>query len=195
MQEGADAANINIIFPKGCIMSEPFIGEVKLVAFNYPPRQWAFCNGQLLPINQHNSLFSLIGTTYGGDGKQTFALPDLRGRVAVHSGNSTGPGLSPYPLGEKGGHENVTLTQEQLPSHTHAAAIVGNDGDSYTPDSNTWAADPTQSAATYSTKTPDGLMNPAAIGNTGAGHAHPNRQPFLAMNYCISLYGRYPSRP
>ena len=145
--------------------------------------------------SQHSALFALLGTTYGGDGINTFALPDLRGRVAVHSGNSHGPGLSPYHLGEKGGAENVTLEQSQIPSHTHAAAIVGSGGDSFTPASNTWANDAAQAAATYSTKTPDGLMGSDAIKNTGGGKAHTNLQPFLAMNYCISLFGRYPSRP
>ena len=173
-------------------MSEPFIGEIRMVGFNFAPRGWALCDGQLLSISQNTALFALLGTTYGGDGRTTFALPDLRGRVPVHNGN--GPGLSSYPIGTRGGVEAVTLTANQIPPHNHAANAAGPAGNSNDAIGNIWADDAGVSSATYSSAAATGTMRGNAIGNTGGGQAHENRQPYLAINFVIALVGLYPSR-
>ncbi len=170
---------------------DPFIGEIKLFAGNFVPRGWAFCDGQLLPISQNSALFSILGTTYGGDGRTTFALPDLRGRVPVSPGH--GPGLSSYRLGEKGGQEHVTLTTNEIPSHTHslrADAAVGttNDPTNHVL-ANTGAFD-----NEYSTNSPNTNMNNAAVTSTGGSQSHENRQPFLGLYYIIAVQGVFPSR-
>ena len=170
-------------------MSDPFIGEVMMFAGNFAPLGWADCNGQLLSINQNQALFSLLGTTYGGDGIQTFALPDLRGRTPVHAGS--GPGMSTRTLGETGGSESVTLSAAQMPSHTHtlraaAAASTGTPG-------STVALAQTSGAKVY--RAPS---NPATMGNglasAGGGQPHDNRQPYLGVRFIMALEGIYPSR-
>lgn len=169
---------------------DPFIGQVIMFAGNFAPRGWAFCNGQLLPIAQYSALFSILGTTYGGDGRTTFALPDLRGRAPVHAG--TGPGLTNRNLGSKGGAETVTLTEAQMPQHDHRAFAVKAKADGRLPagkmlarpDDNLFA-DPSNDRAKLADRT---------IGDTGGGQAHDNMPPFLALNYIIALQGTFPSR-
>ena len=181
-------------------MSEPFIGQITMFAGNFAPRSWAFCDGQLLPINQNQALFSILGTTYGGDGRTTFALPDLRGRVAV--GEGQGPGLSNYSLGQRGGQQSVTITQSNMPSHTHTATSVANAvapaGNSNDAANNFWADDAGVSSGTYHTGPASATMNAGAIATTvnpaGGGQGHENRQPHLAVNYIIALFGVFPSR-
>lgn len=181
-------------------MSEPFLGEIRLLAFNFAPRGWADCNGQLLPIAQNTALFSLLGTIYGGDGRTTFALPDLRGRAAIHTG--TGPGLSPRTQGSRSGQEVVTLGVSNLPAHNHLAtstanvvAVAGNTNDAV---GNFWADDAGVSSATYHTGPANATMNAGAvqttIGNSGGGAPHDNMQPFLTLRYCIAITGLFPSR-
>lgn len=169
-------------------MSDPFIGEITIVGFNFAPRSWAFCDGQILPINQHQALFSLLGTTYGGDGRTTFALPDLRGRVPVHPG--TGPGLSTRRWGERAGVEDVTLNGAQIPSHTHQLNASNLAPNRESPEGNYPAA---SSLNPYTPVDPDTEMNAGSIG-PGNGQGHQNMQPFLALNFCIALWGVFPSR-
>jgi microcystin-dependent protein len=165
-------------------MSEPFIGEIRMVGFNFAPRGWATCDGQLLPINQNTALFSLLGTFYGGDGRTTFGLPDLRGRVAVHRG--TGPGLSSYQIGGKGGVETQALTIGNLPAHDHD--IRGSSGAQTTNrTTGAYQAD----GNSYSTSE-DTTMG--ATASAGSGLAFDNRQPYLVTNYVIALQGVFPSR-
>jgi microcystin-dependent protein len=167
-------------------MSNNFIGEIQLYSFGYAPRGWAFCAGQLLPINQNQALFSLLGTTFGGNGTTNFALPDLRSRVPVHWGTSNGAPA----LGVRDGVENVTLTESQMPAHTHlpiassAAPTVPNVNGS------AWA---TGGSAAYSNP-PNVSMAPTALANAGGSQPHSNIQPCLALNFCIALQGIFPSR-
>jgi microcystin-dependent protein len=169
---------------------EPYIGEIALFPYNFAPRGWAFCHGQLLSIAQNTALFSLLGTTYGGNGQTTFALPDLRGRVPVSSGQ--GPGLSNYTLGQSGGSESVTLTQSQMPAHTHSANAASGGGSSTSPDGRVWAAstarDNVYAGAANTT------MAVQALGASGGSQPHDNTPPYLTLNYCIALEGIYPSR-
>jgi len=168
-------------------MSDPFLGEIILVPYNFAPLGWAFCEGQLLPINQNQALFSLLGTTYGGDGRTTFALPDLRGRVPISSGQ--GPGLQNYELGQTGGEETVTLTGNQVGAHSHLVKVSSKHSNSGNPLNNFIAqGDHFQSAADGST------MNPGMIENGGGSQPHENRQPYLGLHYCIALQGIFPSR-
>jgi microcystin-dependent protein len=175
-------------------MSDPFIAEVKIFAGNFAPRGYAFCNGQLLPIAQNTALFSLVGTTFGGDGRTTLGLPNLQGRVAVHPGN--GPGLSNRRLGEVGGAKQVTLNSNQMPSHTHQLRASGDDADEEgqkTPED----AVPgvvSNTARLYGTAANLVDMAPAALPNTGGGQPHNNMMPFQALNFIIALVGTYPSR-
>ena len=168
-----------------------------MFAGNFAPRGWAFCDGQLLPISSNSALFSLLGTIYGGDGRTTFALPDLRGRVAIHEGN--GPGLSPYNLGQRGGQETVTLTTSQMPNHTHAhqVRLGAGVGDQSIGVNNALAAN-ASGETIFTTNAPNANspLNPDSlvIGNAGGGQAHTNMQPFLAINFCIALQGLFPSR-
>lgn len=171
-------------------MSEPFVGEIRMFAGNFAPRGWAFCNGQLIAITQNTALFSLLGTTYGGDGRTTFALPDLRGRVPLHAGN--GPGLSDYPLGQRGGVEQVALSIEQMPNHSHALVATSVSADELTPANHTLAVP--EEAPIYSASEPNIVMAKNAIAPTGSGQPHENRQPYLAMNYIIALFGIFPAR-
>jgi microcystin-dependent protein len=166
---------------------EPFIGQIQAFGFNFAPRGWAKCDGSLLPISQHSALFSLLGTTYGGDGRTTFGLPDLRGRAALHQG--TGPGLSPRTIGQRGGQETSTLTTQNLPPHNHSLHARGEEDNSEKPENNVLAASPT-----YSTAAQDVTMHGTSIGNTGSSQAFNNMQPFLVINWCIALVGTFPSR-
>jgi microcystin-dependent protein len=163
---------------------EPFIGEIRLVAFNFAPKGWAICAGQLLPINQNQALFALLGTTYGGDGRTTFALPDLRGRVPVGAGQP--PAGSDYQLGATGGEETVALKTRQLPSHGHAVHASSAAGTTKSPAT----AYPARGGA-YSAGH-DVRMKAAMIGRTGGGESHENRPPYLSLNYVIALQGIFP---
>ena len=172
--------------------AEPFIGELMLFAGNFAPRNYAMCNGQLLSIAQNTALFSILGTTYGGNGQTTFALPDLRGRVPIHMGQ--GPGLSNYSEGEVGGVENVTLLTTQMPVHTHPAQVNAASGaTSKSPGGNLPAF--TSGGSSYG-PTADLVMasNMVNIGAAGGSQPHENRQPYLALNWCICLFGIFPSR-
>lgn len=164
-------------------MAEPFLSEIRIFSFNFPPKSWALCNGQLLPINQNQALFSLLGTTYGGDGRVNFALPDLRGRVAMHVGNG-------FDLGQRAGTETHTLISPEMPAHTHQAKASANGPTVTPPTGNFWASN---SGFTAYGNAGDTTMAPTAIGNTGGSQAHENRSPFLTLNYCIALQGIFPS--
>lgn len=168
---------------------DPFIGQIIMFGGNFAPRGWAVCDGQLLSIGQHNALFSVIGTTYGGDGHTTFQLPDLRGRVAVHPGH--GPGLTPRQIGEKAGAETVSMTVNNLPPHNHEMHVVNGDAKSATATGNLLG---NAQAQVYSSAAPSGQMNPQAIGNTGGGQPVSVVQPFQCVNYIIALTGVFPSR-
>jgi microcystin-dependent protein len=168
-------------------MSEPFIAEIRIFAGNFAPRNWAFCDGQLLPVAQNTALFSLIGTTYGGDGRSTTALPNLQGRAPMHPGR--GPGLTSRRLGESVGTNEVSLTEAELPSHGHALTSV-NTATSNTPSSSVGIGTATIYGAAQNMED----MADNIIGNAGGNAAHNNMQPFLGMNFIIALQGLYPSR-
>lgn len=188
-------------------MSDPFIGEIRPVGFNFAPRGWAMCNGQLISISQNTALFSLLGTIYGGDGRTTFALPDLRGRTSVHQGR--GPGLGTYRIGARGGAQTATLTSNQMAAHNHSQADVtpagvrmraaGSPANTADPTGNTLGL-----AAAYSSDAPavdmaadsvviDPIPHPDTLA-TGGSQAHNNMPPYLVVNFCIALVGVYPSR-
>jgi microcystin-dependent protein len=169
-------------------VADPFLGEIKLLPYNFAPKGWAMCNGQIMPINQNTALFSLLGTTYGGNGTSTFALPDLRGRVPIHLGQ--GPGLSTYTEGQIGGTETSTLVTGNLPSHNHALQA----GTNATTKNPTNSYPGFASGGSSYTDTPTGTMNPAAVSPTGSGQPFNNVQPFLVLNWCIALEGIFPSR-
>jgi len=173
-------------------VSEPFIAEIRIFAGNFAPRNWAFCNGQLLPIAQNTALFSLVGTIYGGDGRTSFGLPDLQGRAPMHPG--AGPGLSPRTLGQKIGVTEVTLTEAQMPNHNHALQAVPDPAEDPGPGGNSLAR--TVGALGYQTDTTNNIvsMDADALSSTGGGGAHTNRQPYLGLNFIIALQGLYPSR-
>jgi len=165
-------------------MAQPYVGEIRIFAGNFAPSGWALCYGQLLAITDNETLFNLIGTTYGGDGQFTFGLPDLRGRNPLHQGGG-------FVLAQMGGQETVTLTSQQLPSHTHGATAVSGAGNSGSPaGANSWAA-----AATplYSSGATNAQMNAAALAVTGGNQPHNNMPPYLTINYIISLFGIFPS--
>ncbi|MCU7939375.1 MAG: tail fiber protein [gamma proteobacterium symbiont of Bathyaustriella thionipta] len=174
--------------------AEPFIAEVKMFASNFAPRGYALCDGQLLQISQNVALFSLVGTIYGGDGRTTFALPDLRGRTAIHPGR--GPVLEEYRIGQRGGSEYVTLTVQQMPSHTHTATSKGinSSGNTNIPGGNTLASKSRTNI--YSTNAPavDMHAGSVTVANTGGGQSHENRMPYLGINHIIALTGLFPSR-
>ena len=172
-------------------MSEPFVGEIRMFAGNFAPRSWAFCNGQLLSISQNQALFSLVGTIYGGDGRTTFGIPDMRGRIPIHAGS--GPGLSPRNIGSRAGVEQTTLSLNQLPSHNHSASALDKPGDSGNPHNRHWAAT-SGSPNYYSSDAPNVDMDNNALSSAGGGSAHSNLMPFLGVNFIIALFGVYPSR-
>jgi microcystin-dependent protein len=171
-------------------MSEPFVGEIRMFAGNYAPRGWAYCDGQLLAVSQNDALFSLLGTIYGGDGRTTFALPDLRGRIPIHAG--AGPGLTNRSLGARGGAEKVTLTTNQLPAHSHPFQGTEQLGNTPNPSGNALAKSTTADA--YINEAPSAAMSPSAVTATGGGQSHDNMQPYLAIHFIIALWGVYPSR-
>jgi microcystin-dependent protein len=179
-------------------MAEPFIGQIMMVGFNFAPRGWALCDGTILSIAQNTALFSLLGTTYGGNGQTTFALPDLRGRVPVHQG--AGPGLSPYTLGEQGGSENVTLTIQTLPAHNHPATAAVNTtttrADQQSPVNNFIAGStgPNFVARSDGTSTMNANATTVTVQPNGGSQPHENRQPYLCVNFIIALEGIFPSR-
>ncbi len=165
-------------------MAQPYIGEIRLFAGNFAPAGWQFCNGALLPISEYDTLFALIGTTYGGDGESTFAVPDLQSRVPIHQGNG-------FVLAETGGVESVTLTPTQIPAHSHPLLATTAPGTSNTPAGNLLAQ--TSSVTPYINDAPTSPMAAASVGSTGGSQPHNNMQPFLAVTYIISLYGIFPS--
>src|SRR5208283_3634208 len=171
-------------------MANPYVGEIRMAGFNFAPVGWAFCNGQLLPISQNTALFSLLGTFFGGDGRTTFALPNLQGRVAINAGQGTG--LSPYNLGDTRGADMVTLILSQLAGHSHGALGFGRAGDNKSPAGADWARPAIDTP--YGTSSPSGAMSAAATSATGGGQPHENRQPYLVLNYVIALQGIFPSR-
>ncbi len=168
-------------------MSEPFLAEIRIVGFNFAPRGWAFCDGQILPINQNQSLYSLLGTTYGGDGRTSFALPDLRSRTPIHKGDGR-------QLGQKSGAETVTLTAAQIPAHTHAVKASSTPADNNRPTGRVLGAatggdvyrDPEAATAT--------ALRSGTVTNAGGGQAHENMQPYLTVGFVIALQGLFPSR-
>jgi microcystin-dependent protein len=172
-------------------MSEPFLGEIRMFTGNFAPQGWAMCNGQILPINQNQALFSILGTTYGGNGTQTFALPDLRGRVPIHFGQ--GPSLSGYSEGQTGGVESVILNSSQIPAHTHSVNAATTGGNQASPASGFPAIESTGTSLNYSSASNTTMNSSMVVPNSG-GQAHENRQPFLAVNFIIALQGIYPSR-
>ncbi len=174
-------------------MSEPFLAEIRIFAGNFAPRGWAFCNGQLLPIAQNTALFSLIGTTYGGDGRTTTALPNLKGRAPMHPGR--GPGLTARRLGQKGGTETITLTEAQMANHTHTLRAAVNPALVRIP-SDTVSLARSRGTTAYQQDAANNLvdMAPQSLPNAGGSLAHNNLQPFLTMNFIIALVGLYPSR-
>jgi microcystin-dependent protein len=170
-------------------MATPFVGEIRMFGFNFAPQGWAMCNGQLLPISQNTALFALIGTFYGGNGTNTFALPNLQSSVAIHQGQRSG--LSPYQIGEAGGVENVTLTQGQMPTHSHPVEANSSPATGTRPSGTVLAR---TTANVYAAAPDTTTMNAGTIGSTGSSQAHPNIQPYLVLNFCIALNGVFPSR-
>jgi microcystin-dependent protein len=167
-------------------MSEPFLSEIKLLSFNFAPKGWALCNGQLLPINQNQALFSLLGTTYGGDGRVNFGLPNLQARVPMHTGNG-------HVLGERGGEATHTLLISEVPTHVHSVNGSSLDGDKPTALGNLLSGTATAQAYSSAATSLTSLL-PGTVGNTGGSQAHENMQPFLVLNFAIALQGIFPSQ-
>jgi microcystin-dependent protein len=178
---------------------DAFIGEIRLMGFGLIPKGWAACQGQLLPVNQNQALFSLLGTTYGGNGQTTFALPDLRGRAIVGAGQGTG--LANYGQGQAGGTESVALTIAQMPGHAHllAGSLKADAGADGTDPAGTYPAAPADTTLPFGAGSPNAALSSATLtgstANAGTGTSHENRQPVLGLNYCIALTGYYPTRP
>ena len=170
-------------------MSSPFVAEIRIVGFNFAPMGWAFCNGQLLPISQNTALFSLLGTTYGGDGRSTFALPNFQGCAAMHHGQ--GPGLTDRSLGETAGESSVTLLNTEMPIHSHTAMAIGGFGNRADPSGNSWAR---SSFAPYAAASSPAQMNVFELDAAGQGLLHNNMAPYLALNFIIALQGIFPPR-
>jgi microcystin-dependent protein len=168
-------------------MAQPYVGEIRIFAGNFAPAGWMFCEGQLLPISEYETLFNLIGTTYGGDGQSTFALPDLRGRLPLHQGNG-------FTLAQTGGVEEVTLSVAQMPQHNHTLLATLNAGTQNQPANNLLAQSPTQNAFPYGTDVPPAQLNAAAIPLVGGSQPHTNFQPYLCLDFIISLFGIFPSQ-
>ena len=173
-------------------MSDPFVAEIRIFPFNFAPTGWAMCNGQLLPISQNTALFSLLGVTYGGDGKSNFALPNLQGSAPLFWGQ--GPGLSLYDEGQTGGVENVTLLQTEMPVHAHQASGASGNGPT-SPANNTWGTGAGRTPPpTYVNGSPNVNMAPITVAITGGNLPHNNMQPYLTLNFCIALQGIFPAR-
>jgi microcystin-dependent protein len=170
-------------------MAQPYIGEIRMFAGSFAPQGWLFCDGQVLPISENEALFQLIGTTYGGDGESTFALPNLQSRVPIHRGN--GPDGITYPLAQMGGTEEVTLSTQQIPSHTHAFMVSTNPANTNSPVGNVLGEQGTINL--FLVDAPNQSMNPASVTPVGGSQPHENCQPFLCVNYIISLFGIFPS--
>jgi microcystin-dependent protein len=166
-------------------MAEPFLSEIRIMSFGFAPKGWAQCNGQFLPINQNQALFALLGTTYGGNGQTTFALPDLRGRTPIHTGGQIGA-----VLGQRGGEAAHTVTISEMPAHTHIAQGSNNNGDNVIPTGNVFGV----VAGLYGPPAALTSLAPASITNVGGSQPHENRQPFLTLNFCIALQGIFPSQ-
>lgn len=164
-------------------MSEPFLSEIKMVSFNFPPKGWAFCNGQTMPINQNQALFSLLGTTYGGNGMTTFALPNLQGKVPVHMGSG-------FALGQTGGEASHTLSIAEMPQHPHVFQGTTNNADNPAVTGNLMAT----SANLYTAANNLTTLDPSTVGNAGSSQAHENMQPYLAVSFCIALQGIFPTQ-
>jgi len=169
-------------------MSTPYVGEIRMAGFNFAPVDWELCDGQLLSIAENNTLFNLIGTTFGGDGQNTFALPDLRGRIPFHMGTFNGNSLV---IGQIAGTEDVTLTQGQIPIHAHSLGASSGNGTQVTPQGGVWAASPLDQ---FSNEVPTGTMGPTTFSATGGSQPHDNMPPFQVVNFIISLFGIYPTQ-
>jgi microcystin-dependent protein len=171
-------------------MSNPFVGEIRMFGGNFGPAGWALCAGQIMAIAQNNALFALIGTTYGGDGQQTYALPDLRGRVPLHQGSG-------FTIGQVGGSETVTLTSSQLPTHNHSVRCTDGNANQASPQANMWASEPNGVTAFY-TNPAQNAVNTGMVGNSlspgGGSFPHENMQPTLAVSFIIALFGIFPSQ-
>ncbi|WGY03958.1 tail fiber protein [Nocardioides sp. QY071] len=165
-------------------MAEPFLSEIRLMSFNFPPQGWALCNGQFLPINQNQALFSLLGTTYGGNGQTTFALPDLRGRVPIHMGGG-------FTLGQTGGQEAHTVTVGELPAHTHAVRVSATSTGGTASPAGAYLGGANNA---YRSGPASTSLNPASVTSVGGSQPHENRQPFLTLSFCIALQGIFPSQ-
>ena len=175
-------------------MANPFVAEIRIFPFNFAPIGWAMCNGQLLPISQNTALFSLLGTTYGGNGTSNFALPNLQGSAPMAPGQ--GSGLSSYELGESGGSTTVTLLENEMPDHSHAARCESGAGSHRSPANRVWSASSggTPPPPCYSDAAPSVHMSSSALGLTGGNQPHNNLQPYLTLNFCIALQGVFPPR-
>lgn len=169
---------------------DPFVAEIRIFPFNFPPKGWAFCDGQILPLSQNTALFSLLGTTYGGDGKSNFALPNMQGNAPMHPGQ--GPGLSLHDLGETGGSDTVSLLESEIPSHSHALTVSQSDGTDQAPANELYAA----GVGIGQYAAPGALTNLSdnAVAPAGGDQPHNNMQPYLTLNFCIALQGVYPPR-
>lgn len=171
-------------------MAQPYIGEIRMFAGNFPPNGWMFCEGQLLPISENDALFTLLGTTYGGDGQSTFALPNLQSRVPMHFG--TGPDGVTYQIGEQLGVESVTLSTQQIPVHNHVPLATANNGDQPSPIGGLWATNAV--VKPYNPNPPGANMGSPSMSPAGGSQPHENCQPFLCINFIISLFGIFPSQ-
>ncbi|MDU0458436.1 MAG: tail fiber protein [Geobacteraceae bacterium] len=172
-------------------MADPYVAEIRVFPFNFAPRGWAFCQGQLMPISQNTALFSLLGTTYGGDGKSTFALPNLQGTVPMHHGQ--GPGLSYHDLGESQGSEAVTLISSEMPLHSHPVPCIDTEEGALAAGT-VFARSAPERPPAYSANAPDVVMSPSALTPAGGGLPHNNMSPYLTLNFCIALQGVFPPR-
>jgi len=173
-------------------MADPFVAEIRIFPFNFAPKGWAWCNGQLMPLSQNTALFSLLGTTYGGDGKSNFALPDLEGRAPMHPGQ--GPGLSLHDLGETGGSETVTLLESEIPAHIHTVRASNQGGDTQEPTANTAVASPSGALPFAPSASPLAMMAPESLAPAGGDQPHNNMMPYLTCYFCIALQGVFPPR-
>jgi microcystin-dependent protein len=173
-------------------MSNPFVAEIRIFPFNFPPKGWAFCDGQILPLSQNTALFSLLGTTYGGDGKSNFALPNLQGNAPMHPGQ--GPGLSLHDLGETGGSETVSLLQSEIPSHSHLLNASSQDGTDSHPLNNLLAQGVAINLYNTQGTNPIVQLDDTALAPAGGDQPHNNMQPYLTLNFCIALQGVFPPR-